>query len=154
MKRRPLTKRACLAAIVVAGACASTVFARSYAIAPPGVSVRLQPGDFISYVPQQSPWLPVPNSVVGDNIGQHPGAFKIGFPDVGTYFVGVFGHGISPGEPKTSIYLPFRPHLIRSLRHTPTLPQLPGILKMWFMECSLKLETQRRGFSERSRRSL
>lgn len=76
-----------------------------YPVAPPGTFVTLQPRDFIQSVPEQSPGLPEPNPVIGDNLGQHPGAFAIGFPPVGTFFIGVFGGPIDTSKPDAAAYL-------------------------------------------------
>ena len=81
------------------------VSAALYPVAPPGSFVELQPADFIQFVPDQSPGLPDPNPVLGDNLGQHPGAFGVGFPDAGTFFVGVFGGPINTGHPHAAVYL-------------------------------------------------
>lgn len=76
-----------------------------YPVIPPGTFVTLQPEDFIQSVPEQSPGLPTPNPVIGDNLSQHPGAFGIGFPPVDTYFVGVFGGSIDTSKPDAAVYL-------------------------------------------------
>jgi len=93
-----------VAVITMAGPIINTAFANSYPIYPQGTQVTLQPADFIQSVPDQSPGLPDPNPVIGDNIYQHPGAFGIGFPPAGTYFVGVFGSPIDTRWPG-AVYL-------------------------------------------------
>ncbi|MGE3537924.1 MAG: PEP-CTERM sorting domain-containing protein [Candidatus Tectimicrobiota bacterium] len=82
-----------------------TASAGTYPVAPPSTAITLQPADFIQFVPEQSPGLSDPNTVIGDHLGQHPGAFDIGFPSGGTYFVGVFGHPIDTSQPDAAIYL-------------------------------------------------
>jgi PEP-CTERM motif len=82
----------------------NTAFGNSYPIYPPGANITLQPADFIQSVPDQSSGLPDPNPVIGDNLNQHPGAFGIGFPATGTYFVGVFGSPIDTRWPG-AVYL-------------------------------------------------
>lgn len=67
-----------------------------YPTAPAGTSVLLDHSSFIQYVPSESPGLPNPNPVIDDTLGQHPGAFGIGFPTPGQFFVGVFGDPIDP----------------------------------------------------------
>lgn len=97
-----------LIATVIAGMAIllmGTASAGMYPIAPPGSFVTLQPGNFIQSVPEQSPGLPDPNPVIGDNLSQHPGAFGIGFPPVGTFFVGIFGGPINTADPLAAIYL-------------------------------------------------
>jgi hypothetical protein len=84
---------------------AGTASATTYPIAPPGASVTLSPVDFIQSVPDESPRLPNPNPVIGDNLGQHPGAFVTGAPDLGSFFVGVFGGPIDTTLPDAAIYL-------------------------------------------------
>ncbi len=76
----------------------------AYPTTPTGTSVTLDLIDFIQAVPRESPGLPNPNLVIGDTLGQHPGAFGIGFPLAGLFFDGVFGSSIdlSPG---TNVYL-------------------------------------------------
>lgn len=76
-----------------------------YPIAPPGSTVSLEPRDFIQSVPDQTFGLLNPNPVIGDNIGQHPGAFRVGFPPLGSYFVGVFGAPIDLNHPDNAVYL-------------------------------------------------
>lgn len=76
-----------------------------YPLAPKGTSVALDPNDFIRSVPTESPGLPSPNPVIGDNLGQHPGAFGVGFPAPGLSFVGVFGGQIDTGNPAANLYL-------------------------------------------------
>ena len=90
--------------VVIANLFGGQANAGLYPVAPPGTSISLQPADFIQSVPEQSPGLPDPNPVIGDNLGQHPGAFGIGFPDTGTYFVGVFGRPIDTSQPG-AVYL-------------------------------------------------
>ncbi len=69
-----------------------------YPVAPPTDSINLQLGNFIQYVPEQSPWLEqwpwgtTVNPVIGDNIGQHPGGYISGGPPQGVYFVGVWDY--------------------------------------------------------------
>ncbi len=87
--------------LITVGAYASPV----YPLAPPGSSVTLELDSFIQSVPEQSSGLPDPNPVIGDNIGQHPGAFGVGFPPVGTYFIGVFGGPINTNQPGNAVYL-------------------------------------------------
>jgi hypothetical protein len=82
-----------------------TAFADTYPIAPPGATVSLNASDFIQFVPQETPGMPVPNPVSGNNIGQHPGAFGTGFPPVGWFFIGVFGDLINTNDPTSAIYL-------------------------------------------------
>lgn len=80
--------------------------AGSYPVAPPGTFVTLQPRDFIQAVPEVSPGFPGGTaSVIGDNLGRHPGAFNIGFPPVGTFFIGVFGGPIDTSNPNAAVYL-------------------------------------------------
>ncbi len=76
-----------------------------YPTAPPGTSVTLDLNNFIQSVPEQSPGLPVPNPVTGDNLGQHPGGFGIGSPPVGSFFIGVFGGLIDTNNPNENVYL-------------------------------------------------
>lgn len=78
------------AGIVMAGLYSRTAFANAYPIAPPNTVLTLQPADFIQSVPEQSPGSPASNPVIGDHLGQHPGAFATGGPPVGTFFIGVF----------------------------------------------------------------
>lgn len=80
-------------------------FADVYPVAPPGTSVTLHPGDFIQQVPAQSAGLPDPNPVIGDDLGQHPGAFAIGNPPLGTFFIGVFGGPIDTTHTNAAVYL-------------------------------------------------
>ena len=84
---------------------AGTALADLYPIAPPGSFVSLNAGDFIQFVPEESAGLPSPNPVIGDNLGQHPGAFAVGFPPVGTYFIGVFNAPIDVSNPNAAVYL-------------------------------------------------
>jgi hypothetical protein len=79
--------------------------AATYPNAPPGTSVNLDLNDFIQCVPEQNYSSPYPNPVIGDNLGQHPGAFVIGFPPVGTYFIGVFGGLINTSKVDAAVYL-------------------------------------------------
>lgn len=79
--------------------------ANQYPIAPPGTSVDLELSDFIRFVPEQSSDLYFPNPVVGDNLGQHPGGFETGWPDIGSFFVGVFDRTIDIEDPENAIYL-------------------------------------------------
>jgi hypothetical protein len=76
-----------------------------YPIAPAGSFVALHPGDFIQFVPEQSPGLPDPNPVTGDILGQHPGAFVSGMPPAGTFFVGLFGGAVDTNDPQAALYL-------------------------------------------------
>jgi hypothetical protein len=82
-----------------------TASATLYPIAPPSTFVTLQPRDFIQSVPEQSPGSPDPNPVIGDHLGQHPGAFGIGGPPVGTFFIGVFGDPIDTSKSDAAVYL-------------------------------------------------
>jgi hypothetical protein len=67
--------------------------------------VSLDPWDFIQSVPEQSPGLSVPNKVIGDHLGQHPGGFDTGGPKVGTFLVGVFGGQIDLHRPDADVFL-------------------------------------------------
>jgi hypothetical protein len=82
-----------------------TASAGQYPVAPPGTYITLQLSSFIQSVPSQSSGLPVPNPVIGDHLGQHPGAFSSGQPPVGAYFVGVFAGLIDTSDPGTGVYL-------------------------------------------------
>ena len=82
-----------------------TAYAGMYPVAPLGTFVTLHLADFIQSVPEQSPGLPDPNPVIGDNLGQHPGAFASGFPPVGNFFIGVFGGPIDTSNPGNAVYL-------------------------------------------------
>lgn len=91
----------------------------TYYVAPSPNTVSLEPSDFITSLPQGSGLSSIsPNPVIGDNnIGSnnsatiptlHPGAFNVGAPDVGGYFVGVFGVSIDTSTPNalnSSVYL-------------------------------------------------
>lgn len=96
-----------VASAVITGAVNGTdrAFSSVYPVAPPNTMVTLQPADFIQSVPEQSPGLREPNSVIGDHLGQHPGAFDFGFPQVGTFFIGVFGGLIDSSRPENAVYL-------------------------------------------------
>lgn len=76
-----------------------------YPIAPPGSTVSLEPRDFIQSVPDQTFGLLNPNPVIGDNYKQHPGAFGVSSPPLGSYFVGVFGAPIDLNHPDNAVYL-------------------------------------------------
>ncbi len=92
----------------------SPVSADLYSIAPSPNTVSLELNNFIQSVPQGS-GLATPNPVIGDNnIGssnsslsptQHPGAFDNGFPQNGSYFIGVFGGSIDTSNTDASVYL-------------------------------------------------
>jgi hypothetical protein len=82
-----------------------TASAGDYPVAPPGTYITLQLSSFIQSVPSQSSGLPVPNPVIGDHLGQHPGAFGSGQPPVGTYFIGVFAGLIDTSDPGAGVYL-------------------------------------------------
>ena len=101
---RPVTGFATAVAGIVA-LFGGTASATPYPVAPPGTFVNLEPGDFVQSVPEQSPGLPDPNPVIGDHLGQHPGAFEFGGASVGTFFIGVFGGPIDTSTPKTAVYL-------------------------------------------------
>jgi hypothetical protein len=49
--------------------------------------------------------LPAPNSVIGNTLQQHPGAFAIGNPEPGTFFVGVFAAPLATANPAAAVYL-------------------------------------------------
>ena len=103
MMKRLLTAMAVVAILAVS--LNGTAYADTYPISPPGASVALAARDFIQFVPEESPGLPVPNPVIGNNLGQHPGAFVIGFPELGSYFIGVFGGLIDTSNPTAAVYL-------------------------------------------------
>ena len=93
-----------LAAALLFAIC-RTALPSTFPIAPPGSNVILDSLDFIQSVPEQSPGLLTPNPVIGANLTQHPGAFRIGFPEVGTFFVGVFADLIDTTNPSSALYL-------------------------------------------------
>jgi hypothetical protein len=101
---RVLSALACLL-VAATASFAGFVTAPDYPLFPPRTSVRLAIESFIQSVPQQSPGLPNPNPVIGDDLGQHPGAFAVGFPPIGSFFVGVFGRPIDTANPGAAIYL-------------------------------------------------
>jgi hypothetical protein len=84
-------------------------YAGSYPIAPPGTSVTLQPTEFLQSVVVESPGFnwPNPNPVIGDDIGQSPGAGAFGeaYPPSGTYFIGLLGSPIDLTNPGAAVYL-------------------------------------------------
>jgi hypothetical protein len=82
-----------------------TASAGQYPVAPPGTYVTLDLSSFIQSVPSQTPGLPVPNPVIGDHLGQHPGAFVSGQPAPGTFFVGVFAGPIDTSNLNAKLYL-------------------------------------------------
>jgi len=92
----------------------SSASADLYSVAPSPNTVSLGLNNFIESVPQGSGLANPPNPVIGDNnIGssnsllsptQHPGAFAVGGPQVGSYFIGVFGVSIDTSK-DGSVYL-------------------------------------------------
>lgn len=92
--------------------CAAVAHAALYPVSPPGSAVELPAAAFLQAVPEQSAGvpdnglvLPVPNPVIGDHLGQHPGGFVTGTPTVGAYFVGVFGGNVDTGRSDGAVYL-------------------------------------------------
>ena len=101
---KPLITSATAVAIVVT-LLPVTASANVYPIAPPGTTVTLSLNDFIQSVPDGTPGLTGANPVIGDIIGQHPGAFITGAPLSGEFFIGVFGGRIGTGNPDAAVYL-------------------------------------------------
>jgi hypothetical protein len=105
LKGDEIMKRLVVIIVTVLAGMTSLCGGTIYPVNPSGTFVTLSPGDFIQFVPEQSAGLPDPNPVIGDNLGQHPGGFGVGFPVVGTFFVGVFGGAIDTSKPSTAVYL-------------------------------------------------
>lgn len=83
----------------------ATTSAGDYPVAPPGTYVTLPLSNFVQSVPSQSPGLPVPNPVIGDHVGQHPGGFATGQPMPGTFFIGVLAGSIDTSDLAAGVYL-------------------------------------------------
>ncbi|MEI8197382.1 MAG: hypothetical protein WCI73_15905, partial [Phycisphaerae bacterium] len=95
---------ACTGVAILFGGVAS---ANQYAITPPGTMTTLDLNNFVQFVPLGGGDVVVGsnNPVIGDHIGQHPGAFLIGQPTSGSFFVGVFGSPIDTSVSNASVYL-------------------------------------------------
>ena len=100
-----IDKAGCSDVIPMAGFYINSAFANSYPIYPGGTYVTLSSGNFIQSVPDQSPGMPNPNPVIGDNLNQHPGGFGVGWPIENNFFIGVFGGPIDTKNPNAAVYL-------------------------------------------------
>lgn len=94
-----------LVGLALTGLLVNSASANLYPIAPPYSFVSLDPSNFILSVPQETAGLLDPNPVIGDHLGQHPGAFTNGFPSVDTFFVGLFVRPIATSNPNAAVYL-------------------------------------------------
>jgi len=94
----------CALAVVVGGFWADAALGGQYHIAPgPGTTVELDDSDFLVAAPDGQNYLP-PNAI-GNNYGQHPGAFGTGWPPPDSYFVGVFADQLDLNMPDGNLYL-------------------------------------------------
>jgi hypothetical protein len=78
--------------------------AQLYPAYPPSPGSRpmfaiLQPSDFVQSVAQATPFVTNPDELIGDHLGEHPGAFVSGMPPDGSFLVGVFGGPIAADRP-------------------------------------------------------
>jgi hypothetical protein len=94
----------CALTVVMAGFWAGPALAGQYHIAPgPNTTVDLDGSDFLVAAPEGQNYLP-PNAI-GNNYGQHPGAFGTGWPPPDSYFIGVFADQLDLNMPDGNLYL-------------------------------------------------
>ena len=103
-------KTIALLASVLMGLFVSSASANFYPIAPPHSLVSLDPSEFIYAVPQQTEGLVTPSPIIGDDVGQHPGAWQAADPSYGVtgpdlYLVGLFARPIDTSNANAAVYL-------------------------------------------------
>ena len=90
--------------LFVVGSLISPACAGLYPIAPgPNTNVELQDWMFLQQAPEGLNYIEA--NAVGHNYDQHPGAFTMGWPPPGSYFVGVFADRVDLLRPDGNIYL-------------------------------------------------
>ena len=88
----------------MAGFWAGPALAGLYHIAPgPNTTVDLDGSDFLVAAPKGLNYCE--SKAIGDNYGQHPGAFCVGWPPSDSYFIGVFADQLDLTFPQSKLYL-------------------------------------------------
>jgi hypothetical protein len=86
------------------GVWADPALAGQYHIAPgPDTTVELNGSDFLVAAPDGLNYCAF--NAIGDNYGQHPGAFCVGWPPPDSYFIGVFADQLDLTFQESKLYL-------------------------------------------------
>ena len=94
----------CALTVVMADFWAGPTLAGLYHIAPgPNTTVDLDGSDFLVAAPKGLNYCE--SKAIGDNYGQHPGAFCVGWPPSDSYFIGVFADQLDLTFPQSKLYL-------------------------------------------------